>query len=146
MLASNHIASLLSNHSASPKTPDLSTMPAATINSSTNAVVCPLIDDPNHIPNQMTMDNQFPLQDDANCDEPHDDSQYQVASEDYKQANFYAFVGPHELEQLCNPVQAIFTNTQPIKVPLLKILTELEAPLWAFKVIIDWACDAYQTG
>jgi hypothetical protein len=28
----------------------------------------------------------------------------------------------------------------------LKILTELGAPLWAFKVIMDWACDASQTG
>jgi hypothetical protein len=67
------------------KTHDLSAMPAATIHSTTNAVVCPLIDDPKHIPYQMSMDNQFPLQDDANCDEPHDDSQYKAASEDYEQ-------------------------------------------------------------
>jgi hypothetical protein len=67
------------------KTPDLSTMPVATIISSTNAVVCPLIDDPNHIPDQMSLDDQFPLQDDANCDEPHDYSQYQAASKDYEQ-------------------------------------------------------------
>ena len=28
----------------------------------------------------------------------------------------------------------------------MKLLTELEAPLWAFKEIMDWACDAIQTG
>jgi hypothetical protein len=33
-----------------------------------------------------------------------------------------------------------------MEVALLKILTELEAPLWAFKVIMDWASDASQTG
>jgi hypothetical protein len=25
-------------------------------------------------------------------------------------------------------------------------LTEIEAPLWAFKEIMDWACDAHKTG
>jgi hypothetical protein len=61
-------------------------------------------------------------------------------------ATLYACVGADELEQLCNPAQAVFTNAGHIKVTLLKILTELEALLWAFKVIMAWACDASQTG
>jgi hypothetical protein len=84
---------------------DIATMPAATIMSSTNTVVCPfLIDNPNRIlPDQMSLDNQLPFQDDAQSDDCHDATQYQASSDDYKQANFDAFVGPDELEQLCNP-------------------------------------------
>jgi hypothetical protein len=33
-----------------------------------------------------------------------------------------------------------------VEVTLLKLFTELETPLWAFKVIMDWACDAAQSG
>jgi hypothetical protein len=58
---------------------------------------------------------------------------HNTSAEDYKQANFVAFFGPDELEQLCNPAQAVFTNAPHIKVTILKILTELEAPLWAFR-------------
>ena len=47
---------------------------------------------------------------------------------------------------LINPDPAIYTNARRVKVTLLKILTELDAPLLAFKVIMDWALDAYQTG
>ena len=47
---------------------------------------------------------------------------------------------------LINPDPAVYTHTRRVKVALLKILTELEAPLWAFKVIMDWACDANQNG
>ena len=32
-----------------------------------------------------------------------------------------------------------------MEVVLLKILMEMEAPLWAFKEIMDWACDAFQS-
>jgi hypothetical protein len=62
------------------------------------------------------LDNHFPFQDDAQRDDPHDATQYHTSSEDNKQANFDAFVGPDELEQLCNPAQAVFTNAQRIKV------------------------------
>jgi hypothetical protein len=82
---------------------DIATLPAATIISSTDVVVCSLIDDPNCIlPDQMSLDNQFPFQDDAKSDDPHDAAQYQASSDDYKQANFDAFAGPDELEQLCS--------------------------------------------
>jgi hypothetical protein len=66
----------------------------------------------------MSLDDQFPFQDNAQSNDPHVASQYHTLSEDYKQANFDAFVSPDELEQLCNPAQAVFTNTRRIKVIL----------------------------
>ena len=47
---------------------------------------------------------------------------------------------------LMNPDTAVFTNARRVEIILMKLLTELEAPLWAFKEIMDWACDAIQTG
>jgi hypothetical protein len=54
------------------------------------------------------------------------------------------FLGVNELEARVNPSQALFTNARRVEVTLLKILTKLEAPLWAFKAILNWACDAAQ--
>ena len=39
-----------------------------------------------------------------------------------------------------------YTNAHRVEIILLKILIEIEAPLWAFEDLMDWACDAYQTG
>jgi hypothetical protein len=47
---------------------------------------------------------------------------------------------------IISPDAAVFTNSRRVEVILLKILTEIQAPLWAFKDIMDWAFDAYQTG
>jgi hypothetical protein len=41
---------------------------------------------------------------------------------------------------------AVYTQARRVEVVFLRILTEMEAPLWAFKEITDWACDAYQSG
>ena len=40
----------------------------------------------------------------------------------------------------------VFTNARRVEIILLKLLTELEAPLWAFQEIMNWALDAYQSG
>jgi hypothetical protein len=53
---------------------------------------------------------------------------------------------PLDNNSLINPDPAVFTNARSVEVTLLKVLTELETPLWAFKVIMDWACDATQSG
>jgi hypothetical protein len=59
-------------------------MPGATIVSYTDAVVCPLIDDPNCIlPDQMSLDDQFPFQDGAQSDDPHVATQHHTSSEDF---------------------------------------------------------------
>ena len=65
---------------------------------------------------------------------------------DFEHTNFLPLQKADNVELLTNPSQAIRTNARRIEVTLLKILTELEAPLWAFNDIMDWALDAYQTG
>ena len=47
---------------------------------------------------------------------------------------------------ILNEDTCVFTNARRAEIILLKLLTELEAPLWAFQTIMDWALDAYQTG
>jgi hypothetical protein len=64
---------------------------------------------------------------------------------DFEYTNFAHLQLPDDLEMLSNPCQAVFTNARQIETTLLQILTELEAPLWAFKDIMEWACGAYQT-
>jgi hypothetical protein len=65
---------------------------------------------------------------------------------DFEQTNFNNYIGPDESQYLVNPNQTVFTNARRVEVTLLKILTELEAPLWAFKVLMEWALDAAQSG
>ena len=66
---------------------------------------------------------------------------------DYEQENFLQFTAPEaDAEFLVNPNDAVFTTARRVEVTLLKILMELEAPLWAFKDVMDWARDAAQSG
>ena len=65
---------------------------------------------------------------------------------DYEELNFGFLHDEEETDYIINPEQAIFTNGCRVEVTLLKILTELQAPLWAFEEIMDWANDAFRTG
>jgi hypothetical protein len=51
-----------------------------------------------------------------------------------------------DFQFLVSPTQAAATTACHVAMMLLKILTELETPLWAFKVIMDWVYDAAQSG
>jgi hypothetical protein len=77
----------------------------------------------------------------------HDDVNDNNASlMDFEYTNFAHLQLLDNLESLSKPCQAVYTNARCIEVTLLQILKELEAPLWAFKDIMDWACNAYQSG
>jgi hypothetical protein len=65
---------------------------------------------------------------------------------DYDYTNFAHLQSADDLDRLSNPCQAVFTSARRIETTLLQILTELEAPLWAFKDSMEWACDAYPMG
>jgi hypothetical protein len=65
---------------------------------------------------------------------------------DFEQSNFDQYIGPDLSQYLINPNHTVFTNARRVEVTLLKILTELETPLFAFKVLMDWAFDAAQSG
>jgi hypothetical protein len=94
------------------------------------------------------MDDPFPLQDDASMPDtpPVQEMVSNVAPTDFEQAIFNQFLAPDAAQFLVNPNRAIFTDARRIEVTLLKILTEIEAPLWSFKIIMDWARDAAQSG
>jgi hypothetical protein len=65
---------------------------------------------------------------------------------DFEQTNFDHFFASDIAQQyLVSPKRATATTACCVEVTLLKILMELETPLWAFKVIMDWACDAAQS-
>jgi hypothetical protein len=65
---------------------------------------------------------------------------------DFEQSNFDQYIGPDLSQYLVNPHHTTFTNARRVEVTLLKILIELETPLFAFKVLMDWAFDAAQSG
>jgi hypothetical protein len=69
-----------------------------------------------------------------------------MTNNDYEQSNFNVLLDYDPQNFILNPNKAGYTNTHHVEVILLKILTELEAPLWAFKDIMDGTCDAYQSG
>lgn len=106
--------------------------------------------------NKATMDFDFVLYDDGfefiernNAVEdlqvtaPNDT--HTASLSDLERCNFILFDAPKD-DFIINPDTAVFSNNRRVEVILLKIITELEAPLWAFKDIMDWAFDAYQTG
>ena len=75
------------------------------------------------------------------------DDDHTITINDFEQSNFKVLVDEDDTENfILNPDKAVYTNARRVEVILLKILTELEAPLWAFKDIMDWACDAHQSG
>ena len=66
-------------------------------------------------------------------------------STNYEQWNFNIL---HEKEIdnfILNKEGFVFTNNRRVEITLLKILLEIEAPLWAFQDVMLWALDAYQT-
>ena len=65
---------------------------------------------------------------------------------DFEQAQFDHFIGPDESQFLVNNNPNVYTNARRVEVTLMKILIELETPLFAFKVLMDWAFDASQSG
>ena len=106
--------------------------------------------------NKATMDFDFVLYDDGfefiernNAVEdlqvtaPNDT--HPASLSDLERCNFIFFDAPKD-DFIINPDTAVFSNNRRVEVILLKIITKLEAPLWAFKDIMDWAFDAYQTG
>jgi hypothetical protein len=97
----------------------------------------------------ITMDDtvSFPDNNDIIISNSNDiaDPHNAMDTNDFEHTNFQQFLGVNELEALVSPSQALFTNACRVEVTLLKILTKLEAPLWAFKIIMNWACDAAQT-
>ena len=105
------------------------------------AAVCQQIQTDNNIAELAVepVDDSFPFMDDTAMDDGPQNN-------DFEQSNFNQFIGPDEAQFLVNPKHAVFTNARRVEVTLLKILTELEAPLWSFKVIMDWAFDASQSG
>jgi hypothetical protein len=63
-----------------------------------------------------------------------------------EQIHFSQYMANDDFQFLVSPTQAAATTARHVEVTLLKILTELETPLWAFKVIMDWTYDAAQSG
>jgi hypothetical protein len=68
------------------------------------------------------------------------------APTDFEQANYEQHMAPEDHHFLVSPTHAASTSAWQVEVTLLKILTELEMPLWAFQVILDWVYDAAQAG
>lgn len=68
------------------------------------------------------------------------------STSDFEHINFSMLNDDEEEDFIINPEPAVFSNNRHVEIILMKILTELEAPLWAFKVIMDWASDAHATG
>jgi hypothetical protein len=58
---------------------------------------------------------------------------------DLEQSLFGQYMANDDFQLLVAPTQAAATAARRVEVTLLKILTELKAPLLAFKVIMDWA-------
>jgi hypothetical protein len=119
------------------------------VDASTQLLICQEItpDEPlDNIPMDDTV--SFPDNNDNFINNSNDiaDPHNAMDTNDFEHTNFQQFLGVNELEALVNPSQALFTNARRVEVTLLKILTKLEAPLWASKIIMNWACDAAQTG
>ena len=98
----------------------------------------------------MTMDdndNNDDNQDFLQAPNPHLlPPEIDVPDDDFEEHNFNLYMVDKDDNLLVNPDPAVCSNARRVEVTLLKILTELDAPLWAFPVIMDWAFDAYQTG
>ena len=92
-------------------------------------------------------DDNFPISDDN--DDDNGPATHNLSDTDdllEMHLNQYTEEDVNADDYLINPDPVMFTNARRIEVTLLKILTELDTPLWAFKVIMDWALDAMQSG
>ena len=95
--------------------------------------------------NSEPTDDALMFMDDSNVD----DTTHPIVGRlcaDVERSNFDHFIGPDLSQYLVNPNLTVYTNARRVEVTLLKILTELETPLFAFKVLMDWAFDATQSG
>jgi hypothetical protein len=115
----------------------------------TQSLICQEIT-PDESLDNIPMDDTVSFPDDndnfINIENDIADPHNAIDTNDFEHTNFQQFLGVNELEALVNPTQALFTNARLVEGTLLKILTKLEAPHWAFKIIMNWACDAAQTG
>jgi hypothetical protein len=68
-----------------------------------------------------------------------DDDPVPDLTTDLEQSLFEQYMANGDFQFLVAPTQAPATTAHHVEVTLLKILTELEAPLLAFKFIMDWA-------
>jgi hypothetical protein len=68
-----------------------------------------------------------------------DDDPVPDLTTDLEQSLFEQYMANDDFQFLVTPTQAAATTACCVEVTLLKTLTELEAPLFAFKVIMDWA-------
>ena len=65
---------------------------------------------------------------------------------DFEQSNFDSLNTAVESDYIFHDGALAYTNARRVEIILMKLLTELEAPLWAFEEIMLWAHDAYQSG
>ena len=98
-----------------------------------------LVQPPPTIPIDAQMDPLLPM------DNAHSLPSVNVLP-DFEQYAFAMFDDNNDDNFILNDDTCVFTNARRVEIILLKLLTELEAPLWAFQTIMDWALDAYQTG
>ncbi len=91
-------------------------------------------------------DSPAPSDDGGVVVEPQEEFSPPSIHDDFEQHTFNCYMNTDNDNYLINPSPTFFTNARRVEVTLLKILTEIEAPLWTFKVIMEWASDAYQTG
>ena len=69
-----------------------------------------------------------------------------ILDDDLEEHNFNLYMVDTDDNFLVNSDPAACTNARRVEITLLKILTELDSPLWAFRVIMEWAFDAHQSG
>lgn len=122
-------------------------LPTTTNNNNKNVVLTHQPEQPTTMDTDVTDTEEMDTVQFPNDDFDSEALRNVVTPSDFEQMNFDTL---HDSNQedgyLLNPDPAIFSNTRRVEVILLKFLTELEAPLWAFKTIMDWACDASQSG
>jgi hypothetical protein len=108
------------------------------------------------MPMNVNMDYDFTIQDDGfdNFDDNASELEFPLENPiantntpalDSEQCNFVMLDEEPTENVILNPDTAVFTNDRRVKVILLKILMELEAELWAFNEIMEWALDMQQS-
>jgi hypothetical protein len=113
-------------------------------------LVCLPVDTTFHNADMNLEDDWNMLDDDASMGQIHNmepnETNFLNVPVDMEQIQFAQYKADDDFQFLVSPSQAAATTARRVEVMLLKILTELETPLWAFKVIMDWAYDAAQSG
>lgn len=108
---------------------------------------------PSSVHNAVCAFNDSPATNDSSVatDDTHDNfvatDDTHISATDYEHINFELLNDDGDNDNvIINPAAAVYTNSRRVEVILLKLLTEIEAPLWAFKNIMEWAFDAAQSG